>query len=143
MNSSWILTVVLAAMFLTVHGSDAHQELLLSNVFQGTISTQALITAPFAAVFHPHGLTVIAVQLLLHAKVVFMSTQTTAAALVTVCGPHGKPAQATFYPLHVMISTMSMTLRQIVLSAQISQEALYRLAIQPPITIPAPLVLIF
>ena len=124
MNSSWILTVVLAAMFLTVHGSDAHQELLPSNVFQGTISTQALITAPFAAVFHPHGLTVIAVQLLLHVKVVIMSMETTAAALATVCGRHGKPARATFYPLHVMISTMSMTPRQIVLSAQISQEAL-------------------
>jgi hypothetical protein len=41
-----------------------------------------------------------------------------------VCGPHGEPVQATFYPLHVIISTMSMTLRQIVLSAQISQEAL-------------------
>ena len=143
MNSSWILTVVLAAMFLTVHGSDAHQELLPSNVFQGTISIQALITAPFAAVFHPHGLTVIAVQLLHHAKVVILSTQTMDAALATVCGPHGKPVQVTFYPLHVMISTMSMTLRQIVLSAQISREALYRLAIQPPIIIPAPLVLIF
>ena len=111
MNSSWILTVVLAAMFLTVHGSDAHQELLLSNVFQGTISTQALITAPFAAVFHPHGLTAIAVQLPHHAKVVILSTQTMDAALATVCGRHGKPVQVTFYPLHVMISTMSMTLR--------------------------------
>ncbi len=111
-------------MFLTVHGSDAHQELLLSNVFQGTISTQALITAPFAAVFLPHGSTAIAAQLLHHAKAASMSMETIAAALAMVFGPHGKPARATFCLLHVMISTMSITLRQIVLSAQISQEAL-------------------
>ena len=135
--------VVLAAMWLTVHGCDAHQELLPSNVFQGTISTQALITAPFAAVFHHLGSHVIAVQLLHHAKVVFMSMETIAAVLVMVFGPHGKPARATCCLLHVMISTMSMTLRQIVLFAQISLEALYRLAIQPPITLPAPLDLIF
>ena len=125
--------VVLAAMFPTVHGYDARQEQLLSNVFQDTISTQLLITAPFAAAFMILGSTVTAVQLLHHAKAAIMLMLIMDAAFVAMFTPHGRLVQAMLNHLHVMISIMSMMLKQTALSAQASQEDLYQLATQLPI----------
>ena len=133
----------LVVTFLTVHGSDAHQEPLPFNVLMDTIFIQLPITAPFAAVFTLHGSTAPAVQLLLHAQLDTLLMETITAAFAVAFTPHGKLAQVTLNLLHVTPPTMSIMLKQTVLLAQQSQEALSKLATQPPITLLAPLALIF